>query len=105
MSPQEESETEQSEVLDSRGIPGWDKVERLARALLSLKGLSISTEQASNISSLYAELDSHDKKPLVFTKRYSYKAKGRFARSRRRVEDASIDYMKRYSPHCWSVQL
>ena len=102
--PQKEGEAEQevddiSEVLDSRGIPGWDKVEKLAKALLSLKGLSISKEQARNISSLYDQLDSYDKKPLVFIKRYSHKATGRFARSRRRVEDASIDYMKRYIPH------
>ena len=99
--PQEEGEAEQEvgdtlEVLDSRGIPGWDKVEQLARVLLSLKGLSISKEQARNVSSLYDQLDSYDKKPLVFTKRYSHRARGRFARSRRRVEDASIDYIKRY---------
>ena len=96
--PQEEGEAEQEvgdtlEVLGSRGIPGWDKVEQLARVLLSLKGLSISKEQARNVSSLYDQLDSYDKKPLVFTKRYSHRARGRFARSRRRVEDASIDYI------------
>ena len=88
-----------SEVLDSTGIPGWNKVEKLAKALLSLKGLSISKEQARNISSLNDQLDSYGKKLLVFIKRYSHKATGRFARSRRRVEDASIDYMKRYIPH------
>ena len=71
-------------------------MEQLARTLLSLKGLSISKEQAKIVATLCDQLDSYDKKPLVFTKRYSHKAKGRFARSRRRVEDASIDYMKRY---------
>ena len=64
-------------------------------------------KQARNISSpyIYDKLHSYDKKPLVFTKRYSHKVKERFGRSRRRVEDASIDYMKRYLPHCWSVHL
>ena len=74
---QEEGDT--SEVLDSRGISGWDKVEQLVRPLLSLKWLSISKEQAKNVSSLCDQLDSYNKKPLVFTK---HRAKGRFARSR-----------------------
>ena len=83
------------------------------RTLLSLKGLSISQEQARTVSNLYDQLDSYDKKPLVFTKRYSNRARGRFARSRRHVEDASIDYIKRcliadlyahvYCNHCISV--
>ena len=97
---QEEGEAEQEEadsleVLDSKGIPGWDKVEQLARILLSFRGLSISKEQAQYVSRLYNQLDPYDKKLLVYTKRYSNRARGRFARSRRRVEDASIDYIKR----------
>ena len=51
-------EGDTSEVLNSRGIPGWDKVEQLARALLSFKGLSISKEQATIVSSLCDQLDS-----------------------------------------------
>ena len=70
-------------------------MEQLAKTLLSLKGLSISQEQARTVSNLYDQLDSYDKKPLVFTKQYSNRARGRFARSRRHVEDASIDYIKR----------
>ena len=71
-------------------------MEQLARALLSLKGLSLLEGQAKEICGLYEQLDPYDKKPLVFTKRFSHKAKGRFARLRKHIEDASIDYVKRY---------
>ena len=64
----EQELSDSSQVLDSRGIPGWNKVEQLARAVLSLKGLSISEDQAKIICSLYDQLDPYDKKPLVFTK-------------------------------------
>lgn len=38
--------TTSSEVLDAKGIPDWDRVDQLARALLALKGLSVTNEQA-----------------------------------------------------------
>ena len=68
---------------------------KAGKSPISLKGLSMSEDQAKEISSLYDPLDSHDKKPLVYSKRYSHKTRGWFARSRRRIEDASIDYVKR----------
>ena len=95
--PMEEFSDMHTEVLDSRGILGWDTVEKLAKALLSLKGLSMSEDQAKVISSLYDQLDSHNKKPLVYSKRYSHKTRGWFAISRGRLEDVSIHYLKRYT--------
>ena len=55
-----------SEALDSLGIPGWDKVDQLARALVDLRGLSASNEQARNIQRLYHQLPDYDKKPLSY---------------------------------------
>ena len=39
-------------AVDARGIPGWEKVDLLARALIDLNGLSISNEEARNIQAL-----------------------------------------------------
>ena len=43
-------------MLDSHGVPGWNKVDKLARALLELEGLCVTTSQAANIKKLYDEL-------------------------------------------------
>ena len=40
------------ESLDSRGIPGWDKVDKLAHALTDLSGLSVTNIQAQEIKTL-----------------------------------------------------
>ena len=45
-------EDNDAEAVDSRGIPGWEKVDHLARALLDLEGLCITNAQAKNISPL-----------------------------------------------------
>ena len=59
---------EQSEgSVDSRGILGWEKVDKLARALVKLQGLSVTNAQASEIKELYHDLLEFDKKPLVFS--------------------------------------
>ena len=49
---------------DSRGIPGWKKVDRLAKALVDMKGISLSNAEKSQIITLYNNLDEYDKKPL-----------------------------------------
>ena len=84
-----------SEALDSLGIPGWDKVDQLARALVDLHGLSVSNEQARNIQMLYHQLPDYDKKPLSYAPRQSSStpARGRFGRSKR--SHTTVDQMKR----------
>ena len=75
------------------GIPGWDKVDRLSRALIALSGLSLTNDQARNIQLLYADLQDYDKRPLTFTPRQPTASRGRFARSKGGY--TTIDQMKR----------
>ncbi len=56
-----------NEVLDSLGIPGWDKVDSLASALLNLKGMCVSTSEAEK--KLYKDLINFDKQPLTYKPR------------------------------------
>ena len=42
-------EQEPGESVDYKGYPGWDKIDALAHALLSLKGLSIKASQVESI--------------------------------------------------------
>lgn len=83
-----------SEVVDSKGIPGWDKVYQLARALLALDGLGLTNAQAREIKELYHQLEEYDKRPLQFTPCKHKKPLGCFGRSKR-VDNVSLDYMKR----------
>lgn len=53
-------------MLDSHGIPGWDKVDQLASALLNLSGYSVSNRDADIIKGLYDNLVDYNKQPLVF---------------------------------------
>ena len=70
-------------MLDYFSIPGWDKVDRLAIALLDLKGRCVSTSQAEAIKKLYNELDEFDKRPLVYKPRKpSTKNPGRLGKKR-----------------------
>ncbi|XP_078667564.1 uncharacterized protein LOC144909422 [Branchiostoma floridae x Branchiostoma belcheri] len=63
-SDNDESASVDKEIsLDSVGIPGWDKVDRLAQALLQLKG------QATTIKKLYDELSDYDKRPITYQPR------------------------------------
>ena len=48
-------------TVDSREIPGWEKVAQLATALLNLKGLSLSNGEAQEIKTLWNSLDPYDK--------------------------------------------
>ena len=82
-------------AVDSRGVPGWEKVDRLARALLDLKGLCITNAQAQEIKTLYSQLLEYHKKPLTFQPRQVKQPRGRFGRSKYRVGHARIDAMKR----------
>ncbi len=60
------AEQNKNESFDSRGNPGWDRVDHLARALLNLSGLSVTNLQAKEIKMLYDDLLPYDKAPLQF---------------------------------------
>ena len=65
------------------GIPGWDRVDRLATALLELKGMCVSASQAEVIKRLYDDLTEFDRKPLIFAPRTpSQKRPGRHGHKR-----------------------
>ena len=93
---QEDEISEGNEAVDSQGIPGWEKVNRLARALLRLSGLCVTNTQAAEIQQLYSELLDYDKKPLTFQPRKMKPTRGRFARQKQyRVGHVGIEAVKR----------
>lgn len=93
---QDESTEEVEEALDARGIPGWDKVDALAEALLDLSGLSVTSTAATNILKLYNSLEEFDKRPLTFHPRPQKPPRGRFARTKGyRSGHSTVDNMKR----------
>ena len=101
-------EQEPGESVDYKGYPGWDKIDALAHALLSLKGLSIKATQVENIKQLYQNLMEFDKRPLQFSPRVKVsRLRGRFAKSRSQSGHISIDCVKRYvyNVHCTSFGL
>ena len=81
------------EAVDYRGIPGWEKVDRLAKALLDLKGLCVTNAQAKELKMLYSQLLDYDKRPITFQPRQIKRPRGRFARSKGGY--AGVDAMKR----------
>ncbi|XP_078606607.1 uncharacterized protein LOC144879237 [Branchiostoma floridae x Branchiostoma japonicum] len=96
-SDDEPTTTVDTECLDSMGIPGWDKVDRLAQALLELEGLALTTAQATSLKKLYAELPAYDQKPFTYQPRKVQKpAKGAFGRTKRyRQGHISVEKMKK----------
>ena len=88
--------SESDDALDARGVPGWDKVDRLAKALINIQGLSISNAQAKHIKELYDALLDFDKKPVTFSPRPMRPPRGRFARSKSyRVGSVGREQVKR----------
>lgn len=55
--------------MDASGIPGWDRVDDLAKALMELNGIAITTTQAQEIKHLYNRLLDYDKKPILYKPR------------------------------------
>lgn len=96
--PTGEEESQEDEVLDSLGIPGWNKVDSLASALLNLKGMCVSSSDAEKIKKLYNELADFDKQPLVFKARKPKLAKpGRHGRNRfHHSGHTTVDMIRRY---------
>ena len=78
---QGETEDDSDGAVDSRGIPSWEKVDSLARALLDLQGLYVTNSEAKRIKELHSQLLEYDKKPM-FRLRPVKPTKGRFARSK-----------------------
>ena len=77
-------------------MAGWDKVDALADALLSLQGQSVTNKQAENIRSLYTQLLEFDKRPIVFHPQQVRPSHGRFGR-KKRTGFRGIEAMKRYT--------
>ena len=91
--PQTEADSE--EAVDSTGVVGWDKVDALADALLSLQGLSVTNRQAERIKTLYSQLLEFDKKPILFRPRAVRPSRGRFVR-KKGSGFRGVEAMKRY---------
>lgn len=89
--------------MDCRGIPGWDKVDKLAKALVKLRGLCVTNSQAKEIQQLYHDLPEFDKRPLVFQPTPRRPSTGRFGRSKRESGHVNVDAMKRYNKIVQSV--
>ena len=90
----EEYEEESSDSVDSRGIPGWDRVDKLTAALLKLSGLCVTNAQAAEIQALYRNLLEHDRKPLTYPPRSLKPPQGRFTRSNSKSH-IGVDHIKR----------
>jgi hypothetical protein len=69
-------EVADSNSTDSRGIPGWEKVDELSHALLCSKGISLSDKDAHQ---LFEKLDEFYKKPLRFNQVARKPATGKFS--------------------------
>uniref|UniRef100_A0A7M5X0K2 Uncharacterized protein n=1 Tax=Clytia hemisphaerica TaxID=252671 RepID=A0A7M5X0K2_9CNID len=50
---QDLTEAGDNDATDSKGIPGWRKVDRLAKALIKVKGISVSNAEKIEIVNLY----------------------------------------------------
>jgi len=86
-----------NDVMDVHGIPGWGKVDILARALLNQDGISIKTSEANNIIKLYGELNDYDKKPLVYQPiKMNPQRTSRFSRKKKQSGYIGDVAMKRY---------
>ena len=109
---QEEIADQREEAVDASGIPGWDRVNDLAKALIDLDGLAVTASQAQKIEHLYNRLVDYDKQPILFHPRHQRPSRGRFAR-KKQSGHMSVEAMKRLLsncflvPHCnpWHVKL
>ena len=71
-------------------------MDKLARALVELHGLSVTNTQAAEIRDLYNNLLDFDKKPLTFPPRVLQAPRGRFARSKSKAQSIiGLDHMKK----------
>ena len=82
-------------TVDSRGIPGWEKVAQLATALLNLRGLSLSNGEAQEIKTLWNSLDPYDKGVTKVLLKSQVQLRGRFCRQKR-TGHTTVEQMRRY---------
>lgn len=80
--------------MDVSGIPGWDRVDELAKALIELDGLAVTTSQAQDIEDLYDRLVDYDKTPILFKPQPLRPSRGRFGR-KMQSGHMSVEAMKR----------
>jgi len=81
----------------SNSIAGWDKVDKLASALVnSNSGLCLKQSEADDVVRLYKDLVEYDKRPLQFDKTKK-PSKGRFASSKEEPSSShvNVENMKR----------
>ena len=81
--------------MDSRGIPGWEKVAQLARSLLDLDGLSLSNGEAQKIKALWNALDPYDKKATEVMIKSQVQLRGHFC-SQKNTGNTTREQMRRY---------
>ena len=82
-----------NDCTDTRGIPGWSKVDLLARALIDQSECSITNKEATRILKLYENLDEFDRRPMVFEPVAMKPASGRYQRSK--SGHVGVDAVKR----------
>ena len=70
------TEDDEDEARDSRGIPGWEKVDQLVRALLELEGLCVTNAQANTINDPLFPAGEFDKGPITFRPRQVKQPRG-----------------------------
>ena len=88
------SEMNVENYTDGKGIPGWDKIDALARELLNGTGIALSDVQSEKILKLYNGLEEFDKRPLLFKQDTKKPTSGRFG-SRKRSGFQTLVKMKR----------
>ena len=93
---QEESTSlqEDEEATDASGILGYDRVNDLAKALVDIHGLALTTTQEQEIEHLYNRLVDYDKRPILFRPRPQRPSRDRFAR-KKQSGHMSVEAMKR----------
>ena len=78
---QGETEEQDEIAVDSQGLPGWDKVDKLAEALINLQGLFVTNSQAQVVKRLYKNLLDYNKEPLKYPAIYqTHSTRSQFAR-------------------------
>ena len=85
-------------TVDSRGIPGWEKVAQLATALLNLRGLSLSNGEAQEIKTLWNSLDPYDKGVTKVLLKSQVQLSGCFYRQKK-MGHTTVEQMRRYIIH------
>ena len=92
---EELEEKDNQEAVDSKGLPGWDRVDKLAEALINMEGLFVTNTKAEKVKRLYDNLLDYDKQPLKYQPMcQQHSSCGRFARNYR-LGHVGVERMKR----------